>query len=279
MSELEITPAPASSPIICGIQHQGLGQSRGFRPEGTKDWLLIFTLAGQAYVRTARGEQTLKRGDILLIAPDTAQEYGHLDDNSGWINIWVHFRPRAHWMAWLNWPQLSRGVMVLPAAGEAMAIEQELRRMVDIAEGGLRLRLDAAMNSLERALIAADGLNPIHATSMLDTRIKRALEIVGERLREPLNIQKLGRSVGLSRSRFSVLFTAQLNLSPQSYIELTRLSRAAQMLDSSSWPVAQIAEEVGFPNAYYFSTRFRRQFGVPPSLYRARMEGRPDVAQ
>jgi transcriptional regulator GlxA family with amidase domain len=98
------------------------------------------------------------------------------------------------------------------------------------------------------------------------------LEIVGERLSEPLSIESLGREVGLSRSRFSVLFTAQVNLSPQTYIELARLGRAAQMLHSSSWSVSQIAEEVGFPDAFYFSTRFRRHFGVPPSIYRSRFE-------
>lgn len=268
------SPAPLSSPIICGLQHQGEGPTRGFRPEGTKDWLMVTTLGGTGYVRAAESNWTIKKGDILLIAPDTSQEYGNLDDDSGWINIWTHFRPRPYWHSWLAWPQLSRGVMLLSVGTRWAEVELELQRMVDVVGGPLRLRLDAAMNALERVLIICDDINPIHSTSLLDSRIKKALEIVGEKLSEPLNIKGLSRAVGLSRSRFSVLFAQQLNLSPQSYIEAERLSRAAQMLQSSSWPVSQIAEEVGFPNAFYFSTRFRRQYGLPPSAYRTRNERR-----
>lgn len=271
MQHPEITPAPQSSPIICGLQMQGDG-SRGFRPSGTKDWLMVTTLSGTGYARAEGTETHLEAGDILLIAPDTPQEYGHLDDNSGWVNIWVHFRPRPHWLTWLGWPQLSRGVMMLSTGERFSEIDPELRRMVDISGGPLRLRLDAAMNALERVLIACDDINPAHRSSLLDRRIKKAMEIVGERLAEPLSVEALGKAVGLSRSRFSVLFAEQVNLSPQSYIEVARLTRAAQMLQSSSWPVSQIADEVGFPNAYYFSTRFRRHFGMPPSAYRIRME-------
>lgn len=268
----EVTPAPQSSPIICGLQKQGEGTSRGFRPTGTKDWLMITTLAGTGYVRVGATEALLRAGDVLLIAPDTSQEYGHLDDDSGWVNIWVHFRPRAHWLTWLGWPQLARGIMLLPTGERLAEIEPELRRMVDIAGGPLRLRLEASMNSLERVLIGCDDINPAHGTSLLDGRIKKAMEIVGERLAEPLSVGALGKAVGLSRSRFSILFAEQVNLSPQSYIEAARLARAAQMLQSSSWSVSQIADEVGFPNAYYFSTRFRRHFGMPPSAYRLQME-------
>jgi AraC family transcriptional regulator of arabinose operon len=59
-------------------------------------------------------------------------------------------------------------------------------------------------------------------------------------------------------------------MSPQAYIEYVRLSRAAQMLEMSSWPIGRIAEEVGIPNPFYFSTRFRQRFGIPPSAYRER---------
>ncbi|WDR05546.1 helix-turn-helix domain-containing protein [Devosia rhodophyticola] len=270
--QTEITPAPHSSPIICGLLRQGEDLSRGFRPTGTKDWLLITTLGGTGYVRAGQGEWIIGVGDLLLIAPDTAQEYGHFDENSSWINIWAHFRPRSHWLNWLNWPQLARGVMLLRGGSRLREIEPELRRMTDIAVGPLRLRLDAAMNALERVLIICDDINPIHDRSTLDRRIKKALEIVGERLAKPLAVEDLSKAVGLSRSRFSVLFSEQLSMSPQSYIEAARLARAAQMLHSSSWPVAQIAEEVGFPNAYYFSTRFRRHFGMPPSVYRSLVE-------
>ena len=233
---------------------------------------MVATLSGDGYVRTETGQHIFGRGDILLIAPETPQEYGYLDVDSEWSNVWVHFRPRPHWLPLLAWPQISRGVMIIATDSKFAPIEVELRRMVDVSNAPIRLRSDAAMNSLERVLILSDDLNPVNGASLIDSRIQKALQIVGERLATPVHIGKLGKAVGLSRSRFSTLFTEQIRLSPQAYVEFVRLARAAQMLHSSSWSVAQIAKEVGFPNAYYFSTRFRRRYGVPPSVYRVRQE-------
>jgi AraC family transcriptional regulator of arabinose operon len=277
MADIPVTPAPESLPIICGLQHQASDPndpniSRGWRPKGTRDWLLVTTLKGQGYVRADNQHRLLNPGDMLLIAPNTPQEYGHYDEHSQWSNIWAHFRPRPHWLSWLNWPRFARGVMVLEAAARLNEIEPELYRMVEVDQSARRLRLDAAMNALERVLIAADDVNPIHAANTVDLRIRRAQGIVGERLKETLNVEELSRAVGLSRSRFTVLFSRELNISPQNYIELARLGRAAQLLITSSWPISRIAEEVGFLNAYYFSTRFRRQYGVAPTQYRARAE-------
>jgi hypothetical protein len=154
MLPISPTPAPHSHPIISGIQYQGV-ESRGWRPEGTRDWLLVTTLQGIGYAKTSKGSCQVRPGDMLLIAPGTPQEYGHYDESSDWVNIWAHFEPRLHWLAWLAWPQIARGVMVLSAGGKFPEIEAELRRMVEISRGPLRLRQDAAMNSLERALIAA----------------------------------------------------------------------------------------------------------------------------
>jgi AraC family transcriptional regulator, arabinose operon regulatory protein len=254
--------------IIAGIQSQSREYARGFRPTGTRDWLLVTTLGGLGYVRVGFATWTLRRGDMLLFAPDTPQDYGYLDDDTDWLNIWVHVRPRPHWMPWLIWPQVAKGVMILPAADQFDGVEAALRKMVDAASLPTPLKHDLAMNHLERVLILCTDLNPAQGTPGMDPRIRRSLEVIGEKLAASLNIDQLSRAVGLSRSRFSVLFTAQTQMSPQSYVEFLRLTRAAQMLQMTGWPIGHIAREVGFADPYYFSTRFRRHFGIAPTVYR-----------
>jgi AraC family transcriptional regulator of arabinose operon len=271
-SPLVVTPSPDSAPIVAGAQRQPTEFGRGFRPAGTRDWLLIATVDGVGYARAGTGLATLRRGDLLLIAPGTPQEYGYLEERTEWSNVWAHFWPRPHWLPWLRWPSHAPGIMLLQAGEAFDGIEAEFRRMIEAQGQPLRLRHDKAMNALERVLIDCDGLNPLQAGARVDPRIRKALGIVGERLAEPLSVDDLARAVGLSRSRFSVLFAAETRASPQAYIESMRMTRAAQLLTMSSWPVAQIAEEVGIPNAYYFSTRFRARFGMPPTAWRARHE-------
>ncbi len=144
--------------------------------------------------------------------------------------------------------------------------------MVEVASQPIRLHPNRALHSLEHVLLLCDEINPLHRDATLDPRVRRALEIIGADLASLLDVESLSRAACLSRSRFSVLFAAQTGLSPQAYVEYARLARAAQMLAESSWPIGRIAEQVGIPNAYYFSTRFRKRYGLPPSAYRARFD-------
>ncbi len=256
-------------PILSGRQPHEAIESRAYRPEGTDDWLLVSTTSGLGEVRNARGvRRELRRGDLLLFRPGARQDYGYSEDRAGWHNTWVHFRPRPAWHDWLAWPAFDKGVAILEAQDDFPVIESELLRLHDIANGPSRLRIEAAMNALERILIMADQFNPRFGGADIDTRIHRALILIGERIGESISVADLGRTVGLSRSQFSALFTRQMKVSPQVYIETIKLDRAGQMLRSPSWTVGQVAAAHGFASVFYFSTRFRRHFGLSPSEYR-----------
>lgn len=263
-------PSPLHGSILGGLQFQGVGQTQALRPDGTRDWLMALTLSGQGYVCAEGRETVMQRGSLLLIAPGTLHDYGHLDDSGAWVDIWVHFHPRPHWLPWLVWPQLGKGTMLLDVEPSLSAIEAEMRLLLEHGRSASRLRDDASLNCLERVILACDALNPLQATARLDPRIRRSLDFIAEGLERPLSINALSQEVGLSRSRFTILFSNQMGTSPQLYIENARLGRATQLLRMTGWSIAQVAERTGFSNAYYFSTRFRLRFGIPPSQFRAR---------
>ncbi|WP_226780607.1 helix-turn-helix domain-containing protein [Oceaniglobus trochenteri] len=272
-------PSPLKGTILGDLQVQGVGQTRALRPEGTRDWLMACTLSGLGYVQVDGEETIMRRGSLLLIAPGTRHDYGHLHEDGAWRDIWVHFHPRAHWLPWLVWPQLGRGTMLLDVSEALDEIEVEMHRMLECFRSASRLSDDLALNHLERVILLCDGLNPLQKTVGLDPRIRQSLDIVAERFDQPLSVKALSREVGMSRSRFTILFSEQMAMSPQAYIESVRLDRAAQFLRMSRLGIAQVAERTGFSNAYYFSTRFRRRHGVPPTQYRESVDeaGRPTL--
>jgi transcriptional regulator GlxA family with amidase domain len=83
-------------------------------------------------------------------------------------------------------------------------------------------------------------------------------------------IAAVARRVGLSRSRFSVVFAAAMGCAPQAWREAKRLDRAAELLAHSFLAVADIAAQTGFADPFYLSRRFRARFGESPSAWRAR---------
>jgi transcriptional regulator GlxA family with amidase domain len=52
------------------------------------------------------------------------------------------------------------------------------------------------------------------------------------------------------------------------YMRESRLSEAAQLLQSSGLNVSDIGERCGFESLYAFSRAFRKAYGIPPRTYR-----------
>ena len=56
-------------------------------------------------------------------------------------------------------------------------------------------------------------------------------------------------------------------MSPSKYINQLKLDKARFMIVGSDKSITQIAEELGFNSIHYFSRVFKKEFGVPPSIY------------
>jgi AraC-like DNA-binding protein len=61
---------------------------------------------------------------------------------------------------------------------------------------------------------------------------------------------------------------------PGEFIRNFRLKRAAQLLRSTSTPVTEVAIAVGFSSASYFTRSFLKEYGMPPSDYRKKIQKR-----
>ena len=81
------------------------------------------------------------------------------------------------------------------------------------------------------------------------------------------NIDQLCHEMAMSRTMFYVKLKAYTGKSPQDFIRVIRLERAAALLRSGR-PVSEVADLTGFDNAKYFSTVFKKYFGISPSKYR-----------
>ena len=102
----------------------------------------------------------------------------------------------------------------------------------------------------------------------LDPRIQRAVDVLCERVGERITIRMLARTCGLSPSRLSHLFRAQLGTSPLAWLEHHRIAQAKEQLLLSGRPIREVAEGVGFVDSAWFTRVFRRRVGVSPREFR-----------
>lgn len=81
------------------------------------------------------------------------------------------------------------------------------------------------------------------------------------------SIDCLCKEMAMSRTMFYIKLKSYTGKSPQEFIRIIRLERAAILLRAGNH-VAKVAEEVGFDNAKYFSTAFKKYFGTSPSKFK-----------
>jgi AraC-like DNA-binding protein len=97
----------------------------------------------------------------------------------------------------------------------------------------------------------------------------RARDLADARYFEPLGVDDLAASAGLSRAHFSREFKRAFGESPHAYLLTRRLERAAALLRTTDRSVADICLSVGLQSIGSFTTSFTRTLGCSPTAYRA----------
>ncbi|WP_156027742.1 helix-turn-helix domain-containing protein [Candidatus Solirubrobacter pratensis] len=97
----------------------------------------------------------------------------------------------------------------------------------------------------------------------------RAKALADARYREALDVDDMAAAARLSRAHFSREFRREFGESPHQYLLTRRLQRAAELLVTTDWSVAEICFSVGLRSVGSFTTSFTRAYGRPPTAYRA----------
>lgn len=96
--------------------------------------------------------------------------------------------------------------------------------------------------------------------------VGRFKSLVEDRIQDAdLNVEDLGRDMGMSRVQLYRKLKSLTNYSPNELLRQMRLKKAASLLASSEMTVAEIAYEVGFSSPSYFTKCYKEQFGESPT--------------
>jgi len=102
--------------------------------------------------------------------------------------------------------------------------------------------------------------------SPADNEFLQRLERIVERelTNSQLNVDMLASGMNMSRSSLNRKIRGTLNVSPNDFIRIERLKRAAALLRAGQSRVSDVCYQVGFSTPSYFTKCFYRQFGLLP---------------
>ena len=134
--------------------------------------------------------------------------------------------------------------------------------LLAVASSLINNREKLRQNFAESPLAA---FNTMALTKADEEFIKKLNEIILANLSNPdLSMDDMAESLNMSRSSFYRKIKGVLDMTPNEYLRIVRLKRAAQLLKEGEGQVSEICYMVGFSSSSYFSKCFQKQFGVLP---------------
>ena len=102
-----------------------------------------------------------------------------------------------------------------------------------------------------------------------NTHVEKIKDYIIEHFASPLNLSTIAEQVGISPVYCGALFKKYEKKSVGQFINQVRIHASLELLFlETQIPIAQIAEDVGFSDVYYFSNTFKKIVGVSPLNYR-----------
>lgn len=103
--------------------------------------------------------------------------------------------------------------------------------------------------------------------------LNAALAYISEHLTEELRVSAIAEHIGINKSYLHLLFSRQLGLTINDYINRERIKLACYLLTNSDLPLVEIALQCGFNSRQHFGGTFRKFFQMTPRDYRKLHQG------
>lgn len=226
------------------------------RQSGMSDWLIVYTLGGEGYFRTPKGEKRCGAGQIALLRAGVPHEYGTVPGQQ-WNFLWVHFRklPENDYL-----PDEEVLIHSLPDGSIRKRVYRTFLNLLHDSRNQSDFWKSLCENSLrEIILLIAQRL-----TKKLDTRIEHTLQLLSQAMKEEVRIDDLAKTVGLSSSRLSHLFKQEVGESIVEHLNQMRLKQASLLMEHMGRTATEASLDVGFNNYNHFASLFRKTYGISP---------------
>ncbi len=110
--------------------------------------------------------------------------------------------------------------------------------------------------------------NPVFNPHQAQKYIQDAIAYIGENYGSQIKLKDVAESVYLSESHFSTLFSKSVGTSFSKYIAKFRVEKAKEYMKKNPYAkIYEVSQAVGYTDARYFSTLFRKLEGMTPSEY------------
>ena len=107
-----------------------------------------------------------------------------------------------------------------------------------------------------------------HGSKLREFYIHEALTYIEHNFQNEITIEDIAGVCGLNRTYFGKIFKEALGKTPQEFLLMYRMLKAAELLKLTSLSIGDIGLAVGYANQMHFSRAFKNNYGISPREWR-----------
>ena len=233
---------------------------------GRKDYYLQYIIEGELTVCTDNEILPFKAGDFIIWEAEKPFRYGNTNPNIQKY-LWVHFTG-FHAARLISELGLSMGKLyhTSPSEKKKEYILDLFRGMFDEFSNRRQGMEEACAGFLTNILVAL--VREAEKVSIGRRRKLNTVPYLHTHYRDNTSIAELAAMEHLSVSRYREVFKNQTGMSPVDYRTALRISNACRLLLQTDLTVAEVADDCGYSDVFFFMRLFKRKNGVTPGEYR-----------
>jgi len=152
----------------------------------------------------------------------------------------------------------------------------KLGSLIEDPKGYDRFYAEALIALLAQELVRVNGgvvhVEPPRRGGLAGWQRNRLVQYIEAHLAEPISLTTLAGLVRLSRFHFARAFKCTFDAPPHHYLTQRRITRAKELLATSTLTVTETALNVGYYHISAFTAAFSRLTGCTPTRYRRGLE-------
>ncbi len=252
--------------FYCGQENCAPGWN--FGPYSRRNYLIHVVTSGKGVYYVGGREFHISAGNAFMIYPGVETTY-RADNEDPWSYMWVGFNGFASEET-VERIGFSRERLVLPMENcEQLSVCMErifaARQLTHVNE----LKRMAAFYDLLAAMMEMNRTGKEDKLYSDIIYVKMAVDLIKSLYHTKMKISDISDKIGINRSYLATIFKREMKMSPQAFMIMIRLERAAQLLQETDMPVGNIALTVGYNDALSFSKAFKQKYNVSPSEFRS----------
>lgn len=259
-----------SQGLSCGFLNKS-GKTDDVINEHYDRLAMVYVLRGRGQYSDNLGHRcSLKEGDVFFRFPDRTHT-GTIDPTSQWHECFVSLR--SEWYTIFQQLELIRPDQVRLSMGIAEEIPTRIHGLMDLIRAA---DSPTETSSLEFEIASLIRRVLVHAqeSRYADTPhmelLKRACELIRTHAHENCSIESTIAGLGISYSRLRSLFRKTYGTSPGEYRIQIRIENACTLLETSDYTIKEIADQLGYADAFTFSKQFKQRVALSPQQFRSR---------